>query len=165
MLLYSYESSCLCLSIFNSLTLNYLNITITLTGTLVITMTTTSYPSQISPSPALSHLDQESLFPTLYLRPSHWWRTQQRVHRMWYYLWFQASTANLTVRPPWIRGNYIIEVAFRGFPGGSDRKESTCNVGDLGLISGLGRSPGEGHGNHSSVLAWRIPWTEEPGGL
>ena len=34
-----------------------------------------------------------------------------------------------------------------GFPGGSDGKECTLNVGDLGSISGLGRSPGEGHGN------------------
>ena len=35
----------------------------------------------------------------------------------------------------------------KGFPGGSDGKESTCNTGDLGLIPGLGRSPGGGHGN------------------
>ena len=34
-----------------------------------------------------------------------------------------------------------------GFPGGSDGKESTCNVGDLGSIPGLGRYPGGGHGN------------------
>ena len=34
-----------------------------------------------------------------------------------------------------------------GFPGGSDGKESTCNVGDLGLIPKLGRSSGGGHGN------------------
>ena len=34
-----------------------------------------------------------------------------------------------------------------GFPGGSDGKESACNAGDLGLIPGLGRSPGGGHGN------------------
>ena len=33
-----------------------------------------------------------------------------------------------------------------GFPGGSDRKESVCNEGDLGSIPGLGRSPGEGKG-------------------
>ena len=33
-----------------------------------------------------------------------------------------------------------------GFPGGSDDKESTCNVGDLDLIPGLGRSLGEGNG-------------------
>ena len=44
-------------------------------------------------------------------------------------------------------------------PCGSAGKESACNVGDLGLISGLGRSPA----THSSILAWRIPWTEEPG--
>ena len=34
-----------------------------------------------------------------------------------------------------------------GFPGGSDGKESVCNVRDLGLILGSGRSPGEWHGN------------------
>ena len=34
-----------------------------------------------------------------------------------------------------------------GFPGGTDGKESSCNVGDLGSIPGLGRSPGGGHGN------------------
>ena len=34
-----------------------------------------------------------------------------------------------------------------GFPGGADGKESACNVGDLGSIPGLGRTPGEGHGN------------------
>ena len=46
-----------------------------------------------------------------------------------------------------------------GFPGGSDGKESAHNVGDPGLISGLGRSPGEGMTTHSSILAWRISWT------
>ena len=35
----------------------------------------------------------------------------------------------------------------KGFPGGSDGKESTCNLEDLGLTPGLGRSPGAGHGN------------------
>ena len=34
-----------------------------------------------------------------------------------------------------------------GFPCGLDSKESNCNAGDLGLIPGLGRSPGEGNGN------------------
>ena len=33
------------------------------------------------------------------------------------------------------------------FPGGSDGKESACSAGDLCLIPGLGRSPGEGNGN------------------
>ena len=44
-------------------------------------------------------------------------------------------------------------------------KESTCQAGDVGSIPGLGRSSGGGNGTHSSVLAWRIPRTEEPGGL
>ena len=36
---------------------------------------------------------------------------------------------------------------------------------DRDSIPGSGRSPGEGNGNHANILAWRIPWTEEPGGL
>ena len=46
--------------------------------------------------------------------------------------------------------------------GGSDGKASAYNVGDLGSIPGLGRSPGEGNDNLSSSLAWKIPWMEEP---
>ena len=42
------------------------------------------------------------------------------------------------------------------FPGSSDGKESACNAEGLGLIPGLGRSPGGGYGIHSSILAWRI---------
>ena len=50
--------------------------------------------------------------------------------------------------------------------GGSDDKESACNVGDLGSISGLGRSPGEGHDNPLQYfLPGESSWTEEPGGL
>ena len=41
----------------------------------------------------------------------------------------------------------LIKPCFISFPGGSDGKASACNAGDLGLIPGLGRSPGEGHGN------------------
>jgi len=52
---------------------------------------------------------------------------------------------------------------YLGFPGGSTAKESSCNAGHLGSILGLGRSLGEGNGyplpTHSSILAWRIPWT------
>ena len=52
-----------------------------------------------------------------------------------------------------------------GFPGGSDGKVSACIAGDLGLIPGLGRSPGEGNGNPLHILVWKIPWTEEHSGL
>ena len=50
-------------------------------------------------------------------------------------------------------------------PCGSDGKESVCNVGDLGSIPGLGRSPGEGKATHSIILVWKIPWMKEPGQL
>ena len=76
---------------------------------------------------------------------------------------------------------------YMGFPGSSAGKEHACNSGDPGSIPSLGSSPGEGIGyplqysrasfgaqkiknlleegraTHSSILAWRIPWTEEPG--
>ena len=48
-----------------------------------------------------------------------------------------------------------------GFPGGSDVKESTCSAGDLGWEDALEK----GKATHSSILAWRIPWMEEPRGL
>ena len=41
--------------------------------------------------------------------------------------------------------------------GGSVGKESACSVGDLGLIPGLGRSPGGGHGSPLQYPAWRTP--------
>ena len=47
-------------------------------------------------------------------------------------------------------------------------KNLPANAGDIrdaGSIAGLGRSPGEGMATHSSILAWRIPWAGEPGGL
>ena len=47
---------------------------------------------------------------------------------------------------PWKRDRLHTPVVL-GFPGGPDSKESTCNVGDLDSIPGLGRSPEEGHGN------------------
>ena len=52
-----------------------------------------------------------------------------------------------------------------GFPGGSDGKEAACFaedwVGSLGWEDPLEK----GMATHSSILAWRIPWTEKPGGL
>ena len=49
-----------------------------------------------------------------------------------------------------------------GFSGGSDGEESALNVRDLGSILGLGRSLEKKMATHSSILSWRIPWTEEP---
>ena len=50
----------------------------------------------------------------------------------------KKSMCNFTVGPLYL---------WACFPGGSDGKESACSVGDLRLIPGLGRSPGEGNGN------------------
>ena len=47
-----------------------------------------------------------------------------------------------------------------GFPGGLDGKESALNAGNLGSFSGSGRSSEKGMATHSSILAWRVPWTE-----
>ena len=49
-----------------------------------------------------------------------------------------------------------------GFPAGSDGKESACNVGDLGLTLGREDPLEKELATHSSILAWRISWTEEP---
>ena len=51
-----------------------------------------------------------------------------------------------------------------GFPDGSDNKESACNAGDSSLLPGQEDPLEEGMATHSSILAWRMPWTEEPGG-
>ena len=54
--------------------------------------------------------------------------------KMWVYIYIYTHT-------------HIPTPEFLGFPGGSDGKESACNVGNLGSILGLGRSPGGRHGN------------------
>ena len=51
------------------------------------------------------------------------------------------------------------------FPGGSDSKEFDCNAGDMGLIPGSGRFPGEGNGNPLQYSCLENPWTEESGRL
>ena len=60
---------------------------------------------------------------------------------------------------------YLIFYFGASLMAGSVGKESACNAGDLGSIPGLGRSLGKGMATHSSILAWRISWTEEPDGL
>ena len=49
--------------------------------------------------------------------------------------------------------------------GGSAVKNQPANTRDASLTPGLRRSPGKEMAAHSSILAWEIPWTEEPGGL
>ena len=51
-----------------------------------------------------------------------------------------------------------------GFPGGSDSKESAGNMREPGSIPGWEDPLEKGMATYTSILAWRIPWTEEPGG-
>ena len=53
----------------------------------------------------------------------------------------RKKAGKISADPFWYLFRYLL-----GFPGGSPGQESSCNVGDLGLIPGLGRSPGEGKG-------------------
>ena len=59
----------------------------------------------------------------------------------------------------YLAGGFFTISTTWGFPCGSAGKESACNVGDLGLIPGLGKA------THSSILAWGIPWAVWPTGL
>ena len=59
-------------------------------------------------------------------------------------------------------GVLIIKLEFLGGP---DGKESACNVGDLGSIPDQLDPLEKEMATHSSIIAWRIPWTEESGGL
>ena len=60
---------------------------------------------------------------------------------------------------------YISLYILWGFPEGSDGKESACNVADLALILDWDDPMEKEMATHSSILAWRIPLTEVPGGL
>ena len=62
----------------------------------------------------------------------------------------------------------VVYAIIYDFPCGSDSKESACNVGDTGdagSIPGLEDPLEKGMAIHSSIIAWRISWSEEPGGL
>ena len=59
----------------------------------------------------------------------------------------------------------ITQLSTLGFPSSSDSNASTCNAGDLSSIPGCEEPLEKEMATHSSILAWKIPWTEEPGRL
>ena len=61
--------------------------------------------------------------------------------------------------------NILLLYPLMGIPWWLSSKESTCSAGDAGSIAGSGRSLEKGMATHCSILAWEVPWTEEPGGL
>ena len=82
---------------------------------------------------------------------------------MQFLLFFYKIVAQLVKNLPAIRETCVLQ--YSRLPWWLRGKVSAYSVGDLGSIPGSGRSSGEGNGNPHSILAWRIPWTEEPGGL
>ena len=85
---------------------------------------------------------------------------------MEYYFLFKClfSCWIISMKPYLLYANYIFLIHTEGFPGGSTSAYNTGNMRDVGLIPGS-EDPEEGMVTHSSILACRIPWTEEPGGL
>ena len=60
---------------------------------------------------------------------------------------------------------WVAKLIFKGFPGGSDSKQSACHVGDPGSIPGTGRSPGEGNAYPFQYSCLENSMDEESGGL
>ena len=96
--------------------------------------------------------------PVLLPRKSHGWRSlvsvgSQRARYDWgTSLHFHFKNKELTRRIAW------------SFPGSSVVKNPPANAGDVGSIPGSEDPLEENMATHSSVLAWEIPWTEDPGG-
>ena len=82
------------------------------------------------------------------------------VISLWTFFWFIGGEV---IRSQHNQPFVSNQSEYWGFVSSWNGKASTCNAGDLGLIPGSGRSPGEEMATHSSILAWRIAWTEEPG--
>ena len=105
--------------------------------------------------------------------------TEVRVSQWYLYIHFHSSITQPKsgVKPNVYIDKWISKVLIYKEYGASQvvlvEKNLPADSGyrDEGLIPGLGRSPGgevplvENMTSHSSILAWRIPWTEEPGGL
>ena len=61
--------------------------------------------------------------------------------------------------------DFLVLFPVLGFPGGSVSKEFAHNAGDPDSLPGSEDPLEKGMATYSSILAWRISWTEEPGGL
>ena len=93
---------------------------------------------------------------------------QQRIY-VYIYIWVAIKHMKRRPTPLDIRGMQIKATVRRrrtesGLPGDTVVKSLPARAGDAGSISVSRMAPGGGHGTHSSILAWKIPRTEEPGG-
>ena len=78
---------------------------------------------------------------------------RELIKASWRFFHHELKSVYITERWPYLLSSWLViqinmvSRIYEGFPGGSDGKASACNVGDLGLIPGLERSYGEGHGH------------------
>ena len=64
-----------------------------------------------------------------------------------------------------VSSHFRVAQVYYGLPGGSVVRNPPAKAGDSSLTAGSGRSPGGENGKPLQFLAWKIPWTEELGGL
>ena len=115
--------------------------------------TTPSLPSPLQKSPLGREL--QTLAVRLHLHSQDWWVPREC---MW-------GTDNVCNTHKKIKTNWERLLLEWEHLVGNICHLPACNTGDPCSIPGLGRFPGEGNGTHSRILAWRPPWTEEPGRL
>ena len=106
------------------------------------------------------HALLQGIFPTQGSNPG-------LTHCRWilYRLSHQGNPRKSKIQADQLNRLDVLRGCFLGSAGGKETACRRMRLRDTGLIPGLSRSPGEEHGTHSSILAWRIPWTEEPSGL
>ena len=85
------------------------------------------------------------------------WATISKKHILMFY-WVSRTKSKYS-------RNHITEILLVKHFGGSEDKTSACKAGDPGSIPELEDPLEKEMATHSSILAWRIPWTEEPGVL
>ena len=87
------------------------------------------------------------------------WSSQTQIQRINIIFYIDLSGSFMK---SFIQNNFIYFIWLRGYPGwlGSDAKKSACNVRDLGSILGQEDPLEKEMAIHSSILAWKIPWTE-----
>ena len=92
---------------------------------------------------------------------------QTEITRVFYSIWksTEVHTLHYQGKKTLLSPVNTHRIQNKGFPGGTVLKNPPANAGDLVSISGLKRSPEREMASHCSILAWKIPWTEEPGGL
>ena len=79
--------------------------------------------------------------------------------------WSQSLPVRTTQAKPFKEADDSVSTHLKGFSNSSVVKNLPASAGDAGLILGSWRSLEKEMTTHSSILAWEIPWTEEPGGL